>query len=199
MSETVAKAKKARKPFQWTDARKAAFEKCRLMRDQKLKAKVILKSSAKEAKKDEKSKVKDLLKHKEKIRQILKLMDTDDEETPEPSKPVEPPASIKKVIVKKVVKAPKKQAPVEEIIEEEEDDYDDEQGYSDDEDTYYEPPPPQQQRKYQAPPPPTPPPKQNFRYNTKTSQQAIPKEAPPAPKWPAVEPPKPTKPAFLFL
>jgi hypothetical protein len=191
--ETV-KAKKARKPFVWTPARKAAFDKCKKMREQKLKEKGEEKNSAKVAKKEEGSKIKDLIKSKNKIRQILKLLDnqgvSESEEEAEPVKEVKKAA--KKVGVKAPVESKKsKPPPPVEESEEEEEDYEGEYSEEEPEPPRYAPP----KKIVNNKPPP-------FRYNTKTANTNIPKEAHPGqPIIQKVQPQQVEKPQakYLFL
>jgi hypothetical protein len=168
--ETV-KAKKARKPFVWTPARKAAFDKCKKMREQKLKEKGAQKNSAKIAKKEEGSKIKDLIKSKNKIREILKLLDnqgvSESEEEAEPVKEVKKAA--KKVVLKPEPRKSKPAPPPpSEESEEEEEDYEGEYSEEEPEPPPYAPP----KKIVNTKPPP-------FRYNTKTANTNIPKEAHP--------------------
>ena len=146
------KAKKERKPFEWTEARKAAFERCKKARDNKLVSKA---KALKEGKTYETTKQKQMQNLVKNASLLRKLLDGIEDEKKVEDKVVKtpPPEAVKE---KKEVKekprkvAPPPQPPQAESSEEEE----------------------EEEQVFVAQP------KKNinqFRYNTVSSKQFIPK------------------------
>jgi hypothetical protein len=175
------KAKKERKPFEWTEARKAAFERCKKARDTKLVSKAKAQSEGKTYESTKQKQMQNLVKNASLLR---KLLDGIEDEKKVEEK-VKPPPQAEVVKEKKEVKEkPRKVTlppppPQAESSEEEE----------------------EEEQVFVAPP------KKNvnpFRYNTVSSKQFIPKA--PIPTQQRFErPPErqemvlPKKPGYLFL
>lgn len=123
-SETV-KASKQRKPFAWTEARKAAFERCKKARDEKLvhKAKALSEGKTIQSSKDKQ--IKNLVKNASLLR---KLLDGIDDEVKPVVKETQKPVEIKekkepaKEKPRKVATPPPPPEPESEEEEEEEED-----------------------------------------------------------------------------
>lgn len=105
-SETV-KAPKQRKPFAWTEARKAAFERCKKARDEKLVHKAKAQSEGKTVQSTKQKQIHNLVKNAALLR---KLLDGIDDEVKAPAKEVPKPQEVKEK--KEIVKEkPRKIAP----------------------------------------------------------------------------------------
>ena len=153
---------KTKKPFQWTEARKAAFERCKKAREEKLVHKCKTEKDEKASGDLKKKQIQSLLKNANLLRKLLDGVDLPTETTQKQvedteSKPVEKPAekSNGKPKEKKTVKPPPP-PPVEESESEEEVEEEPE-------------------------PPPKPPPRivNKFRYTNTSSSKFIPR--PPLP------------------
>jgi hypothetical protein len=177
---SVQKAKKARKPFVWTEENRARFDRMVAKRKESLEAKRKAKEQGKLSVEEEKRNVSKILKLKEEMKKILEVLETKKSEpiTLPADKVVEPPQPIlqKKI---KVVKPPPEPEPEPDHEEE------------DEEEEELPPPPP---KKYS-------PPKQNlYRYTSQNTGYGIPnppveRKPPPAP----VVQVQPKKPLFTFL
>lgn len=183
--ETVEKAKKARKPYVWTPQRKEAFDRMKKKREEMLNQKKVAIATGKTVVANEKSRLGELLKNTQKIKQILALIDSEHVEE-KPKLEVEKPPAVE---VKVEKKPPKTKAVIKEKIptpppepESEETEYED----SSEEE---EPPPP----------PKTKPPVNTFRYNTHTSRIGIPKDYTPPIVKKLEQPPAKKVSPFLFL
>jgi hypothetical protein len=174
------KAKKERKPFEWTEARKAAFERCKKARDQKLVHKAKAQSEGKSYESSKQKQINNLVKNASLLRKLLDGIE--DEKKVEEKVVKTPPAEAvkeKKEIKEKPRKvAPPPPSPQAESSEEEE----------------------EEEPVFVAPP------KKNvnpFRYNTVSSKQFVPKA--PIPTQQRFERPperqevQPKKPGYLFL
>jgi hypothetical protein len=145
------KAKKERKPFEWTEARKAAFERCKKARDVKLVSKAKAQSEGKTYESSKQKQMQNLVKNAALLR---KLLDGIEEEKKVEEKVKPPPAEIIKE-KKEVKEKPRKIAPPI--------------------------PPPQaesSEEEEEEEPVFVAPPKKNvnpFRYNTVSSKQFVPK------------------------
>jgi len=186
VDETVEKAKKARKPYVWTPQRKEAFDRMKKKREEMLSQKKASIASGKTLVANEKSRLGELLKNTQKIKQILALIDSESIED-KPKQEVEKPAPVEIKVEKKVSKPKpvvKEKIPIPPPEPESE-----ETEYEDSSDEEEQPPPPPKQK----------PPVNTFRYNTHTSRIGIPKDyTPPIVKKPEATPVKKVSP-FLFL
>lgn len=174
------KAKKERKPFEWTEARKAAFERCKKARDVKLVSKAKAQSEGKTYESSKQKQMQNLVKNASLLR---KLLDGIDEEKKVEEKVKAPPVEAAKE-KKEVKEKPRKVAPPA-------------------------PPPPAESSEEEEEEEPVfvAPPKKNvnpFRYNTVSSKQFVPKA--PIPTQQRYERPperqeiqQPKKQGYLFL
>jgi hypothetical protein len=110
-----AKAKKARKPFVWTEARRAAFDKCRKAREGKVKIIQMTSAEAKAKAKKELEDASELVKSTKRLKEILDLLEKKSEDKPVVAPVVQPPPQAEK----KVVPPLRKPEPIEEEEEEE--------------------------------------------------------------------------------
>jgi hypothetical protein len=179
-SETV-KGKKERKPFQWTEARKAAFERCKKARDEKLVTKAKAQSEGKVFQSNKQKQLQNLVKNAALLRKLLDGIDDEEKaEKVEKVVKVAVPETLKekKEVKEKPRKAPPPPPPKEESSEEEE------------------------EEEEEVAPPPPPPPKKNinqFRYTSTSSKNFIPKAPLPTPHRHEVVRQEVKKPGFLFL
>jgi len=152
--------KKGRKPFEWTEARKAAFERCKKAREERIVHKAKLQKEGKVVVDDKKKKVANLLKNAELLKKLLEGMEipvhVPDEPKEEPKKEDKEVKQVKKI--KKVAKPPP--PPVEESSEEEEEEEEEEE----------------------PPPPPPRKPVNTFRYTNNSSSRQVPKAPLPSTK-----------------
>jgi hypothetical protein len=175
------KAKKQRKPFEWTEARKAAFERCKKARDVKLVSKAKAQSEGKTYESAKQKQMQNLVKNAALLRKLLDGIE--EEKKVEEKVKVSPPAEVIKE-KKEVKEKPRKLAPP--------------------------PPPPEaesSEEEEEEEPVYVAPPKKNvnpFRYNTVSSKQFVPKA--PIPTQQRFERPperqeiqQPKKPGYLFL
>jgi hypothetical protein len=179
---SVQKAKKARKPFVWTEENRARFDRMVAKRKESLAAKKKAKEEGKLSVEEEKRNVSKILKLKEEMKKILEVLDAKKNEpiTLPKEENVEP-------IVHKIPSKPKPKPKPEPEPEPEPEDI-----YEENEEEEELPPPPP--KKYQ-------PPKQNlYRYTSQNTGYGIPnppveRKLTPAPTIPQV----PKKPQFTFL
>lgn len=116
--EESPKAKKARKPFVWTPARKAAFDKCKKARESKIK---VVKEKTEEEKsklREERNHISELIKNTQRLKEVLALLETKSNTPVEaPKAKVEEPIQQRKQI---------RRIPTQVYHEEDEDSYEDE-------------------------------------------------------------------------
>ena len=174
---SVQKAKKARKPFVWTEENRARFDRMVAKRKESLAAKKKAKEEGKLSVEEEKRNVSKILKLKEEMKKILEVLDV---------KKNEPITLPKEENVEPIVhKAPPKPKPKPKPEPEPED------IYEENEEEEELPPPP---KKYQLP-------KQNlYRYTSQNTGYGIPnppveRKQAPAPPIPQI----PKIPQFTFL
>jgi hypothetical protein len=158
--EQTVKAKKARKPFVWTEKRKESFDKMKLKREEKMACKLKLKSDLKNSEMEDRKNLNRLIRIKTEMTKILNALNDKHTDIQEglPEKAESPPKIVdtpKKVVIKPVVEPEPEPEPCESDMEEEVEEY----------------VPPVQQ--------PKPKPTNQFRYSTQTSGYAIPKPAQP--------------------
>lgn len=176
---SVEKAKKARKPFVWTEENRARFDRMVAKRKESLAAKKKAKEEGKLSLEEEKRNVNKILKLKEEMKKILEVLDT------KKSEPISLPTEEIIEPKQKIKVQNKTQAKTLPEPEPEED----EDGNSEE-----ELPPTPPPKKYQTP-------KQNlYRYTSQNTGYGIPnppveRKVTPAP----LIPPTPKKPQFTFL
>jgi hypothetical protein len=180
---SVQKAKKARKPFVWTEENRARFDRMVAKRKESLAAKKKAKEEGKLSIEEEKRNVTKILKLKEEMKKILEVLEVKKNEPMSlPSEDIKEEKPKSKVQVKAKLKPQPEPEP--EDIEQDEEEIEQEEPT----------PPPLPPKKYQ-------PPKQNlYRYTSQNTGYGIPN--PPMEKKantiPSI-PPTPKKPQFTFL
>jgi hypothetical protein len=174
---SVQKAKKARKPFVWTEENRARFDRMVAKRKESLAAKKKAKEEGKLSVEEEKRNLSKILKLKEEMKKILEVLDTKKNEPLPEKEIIEPPKPIPKPKLKPIPKVELELEPQDEEEYEEEE--------------QLPPPPP---KKYQ-------PPKQNlYRYTSQNTGYGIPN--PPVERKLIPAPPiaqTPKKQQFTFL
>jgi hypothetical protein len=164
-SETV-KAPKQRKPFAWTEARKAAFERCKKARDEKLVHKAKAQSEGKTVESTKQKQLQNLVKNASLLR---KLLDGIEDEVKPPVKEAVKPVEVKEK-KEQVKEKPRKIAPPpppEPESEEEEEEVDEP----------FVPPPPRKNIN-------------QFRYTSTSSKNYLPRPPLPTHNQRPVEPPR---------